>query len=346
MIRKDKSYNTWYAQIDTKDPVTGKRKTRKKRGFRTKSEAKQAEVDMMRETSTTLVTFHAMSDQYVNSLDSRQVSKEVLKSVYKHHCTDLYEMDFSTIGKPELLKWYTDLKDSDLAFRTKNRIITSVKAVFRFAARIYDLRDPSVILRPIKATSDDDEPMHVWTIDQFNKFISKVPEGYYRAFFITLFWTGMRRGECMALQCSDLTNDGCLDVNKSIKHYQNGFTPLKNRGSRRKIKLDDRTLTVVKECAQASRNGFIFGGERSLPISEIQDTFVKAVKASGVPKIRIHDLRHSHATILINEGVNIMAVSKRLGHADVSITLRVYAHLMQKTDNQMMEEIEKLHKSG
>lgn len=343
MIRKDVNSGKWFVQIETKDAVTGKRKQKKKRGFNSKSEAKQAEAEMLREHDTTTITFHKMSDEYANQTDSQDTNKEILKSVYKNHCESLYEMDFSAIGKPELKAWHTSIKNADLALKTQNRIITSVKSVFKYAADIYDLPNPSSCLKQLKGTSNDDEPMHVWTIEQFNQFIDKVPEGYYRNFFITLFWTGMRRGECLALQCSDLTEDGCLDVTKSIKHFKNGFTPLKNKGSRRKIKLDDVTLGIVKDTIQQSGNdGFIFGKERSLPISNVQRIFVKGIEDSGVPKIRLHDLRHSHATILINNDVNIVAVSKRLGHKDVTITLKVYAHLMQKTDEKMMVIIQNL----
>lgn len=346
MLAKDKKTNIWFVQIQYKDPVTHKLKTKKRRGIATKSEAKKMEVQLMNENSNTSITFHQMSDKYVANNGSQQVNKDVLKSVYSNHCDSFYETNFNAIGKPELIEWHTFLKNSGLALKTKNCIITSVRSVFKFASEVYDLPNPSSCLKQLKGTSNDDEPMHVWTIEQFNTFIQKVPEGYYRNFFITLFWTGMRRGECLALQCSDLTDDGCLDVTKSIKHFRNGFTPLKNKGSRRKIKLDATTLEIVKQSIEASgNNGFIFGGDRSLPISNVQRKLVDGIKDSGVPKIRLHDLRHSHATILINNDVNIVAVSKRLGHADVTVTLRVYAHLMQKTDNKMMNKINELNEN-
>ena len=346
MIAKDKNTNKWFVQIQYKDPVTHKLKAKKRRGIATKSEAKKIEVQLMSENSNTSITFHQMSDKYVAHNDSQQVNKNVLKSIYSNHCDPFFETDFNAIGKPELIEWHTSLKNSDLALKTKNRIITSVRSVFKFASDVYDLPNPSSCLKQLKGTSNDDEPMHVWTIEQFNTFIQKIPEGYYRSFFITLFWTGMRRGECLALQCADLTDDGCLDITKSIKHFRNGFTPLKNKGSRRKIKLDATTLEIVKQSIEASgNNGFIFGGDRSLPISNVQRNFVDGIKDSGIPKIRLHDLRHSHATILINNDVNIVAVSKRLGHADVTITLKVYAHLLAKTDNKMMDTISNLRQN-
>lgn len=89
---------------------------------------------------------------------------------------------------------------------------------------------------------------------------------------------------------------------------------------------------------------FLFGGVTSLPIRQIQSRFIKAIQLSGVKKIRLHDLRHSHATILINSGVNVVAVSKRLGHASIEQTLQTYTHLLKNTDDFLNETIKKMRK--
>ena len=81
-----------------------------------------------------------------------------------------------------------------------------------------------------------------------------------------------------------------------------------------------------------------------MPISKLDVVFKKAITASGVTPIRIHDLRHSHASFLLNNGANILAVSKRLGHATITQTLETYAHLLSETDEKMMEIIEKKKK--
>jgi integrase len=83
----------------------------------------------------------------------------------------------------------------------------------------------------------------------------------------------------------------------------------------------------------------VFGGVRSLPITNIQRELEKGIAASGVKPIRLHDLRHSHASNLIAEGVPIIAVSKRLGHASITITLDTYAHLLERTEDEMMATI-------
>lgn len=132
---------------------------------------------------------------------------------------------------------------------------------------------------------------------------------------------------------------------RSIKHYKNGFLPLKSDSSERTITLDDVTLEYLKPFI-AKAKPFVFGETRSLPITSVQKVFEQAIKDSGVPRIRIHDLRHSHATMLINNGVNIVAVSRRLGHSDINITLKVYSHLLRKTEDEMVTTISNLHRKS
>ena len=82
---------------------------------------------------------------------------------------------------------------------------------------------------------------------------------------------------------------------------------------------------------------------RDKPVSRTQITRVKdkAVDLSGVKPITIHQFRHSHASILINGGMNIVAVSRRLGHSDVEMTLKVYTHLFKNKDTEITDFLEK-----
>lgn len=89
-----------------------------------------------------------------------------------------------------------------------------------------------------------------------------------------------------------------------------------------------------------SLSWFIFGGKKPLSRTTIERIKNKAIKDAGVKKIRIHDFRHSHASNLIGEGMDIVAVSKRLGHSSVEITLNCYTHLLKKNDDNLIEYLE------
>ena len=346
MIGKDEVRGTWFVQIKIKDPVTGKATWKKKRGFATKREAKLFEAKMMEDKNlpTHKATFREVSEQYFISKECSPDTIQKHRSRYSSAFSDYYDMPIEEITRPMLEKWRNRIAQSDYAYLTKNDTLQYVRSVFHYAADIYGISDPSVVLKsfkkPISATS---ETMHVWTVAQFDQFLCAVENPLYALFFETLFWTGMRRGEAIALQKTDLTGNE-LYIHGSMKHYKNGINPPKNSSSIRTITLDDQLVRDLQPL-MAIDGPFLFGGETSLSISEIQRQFTKAISRSGVPHIRIHDLRHSHATILINAGVNIVAVSKRLGHASIEQTLKTYTHLLQSTDQQMMEEIKKLRKS-
>lgn len=140
-----------------------------------------------------------------------------------------------------------------------------------------------------------------------------------------------------------------LIVDKSIKHIKQGVHPLKTLSSRRKITLESYTLSILNPLLKLP-GAFLFGNGEPLGISSNQSAFTKridkcnvalsAAKKPLIPVIRIHDLRLSHASFLIGQGDNIVAVSKRLGHSDVNMTLKVYTHLLQESEARMLNIME------
>lgn len=228
----------------------------------------------------------------------------------------------------------------DYATKTKNVTLTYVRAVFAYWSDVYGYPDSAKTLKNFKKTDDEImEEMKVWTPDEFNKFLSCVDDRLYQIYFRLLFWTGCRRGEGIALQCSDLT-DGWINIHASQRDATTGLKPTKTKG-KRKIQIDDVLNKELHELKDYYKTGYLFGGDHALAPTNISRIFNAGIKASGVKKIRLHDLRHSHATWLINNGVNIVAVSKRLGHTSIEQTLKTYTHLLESTDNNMMSIINK-----
>ena len=169
--------------------------------------------------------------------------------------------------------------------------------------------------------------------------------------FIVLFFTGLRLGEALSLNWLDL-KDHKLSITKSVsKIAENALYEVKetkNVSSIRDVTLNESLYSLLLDYKkeEAARSGFsdswfMFGGEKPLSRTNIARRKDNAVKESGVKRITIHQFRHSHATNLINDGVNVVAVSRRLGHSDVSMTLKVYTHLFQKVDIELVENLEK-----
>jgi len=341
-IKLDPKSKTYYVEYRKVDALTGKKakSPTKKRGFLTKKDARIFEASLLKNLSSSYnPVFSFVGDEYINSLDSNESSKALFRGYLRRHF-DFYDYSFKSINKPSLVAWNGRL-GGVMAPRTSNVIISLVKSVYKYANNVYDVEDISFVLHRFKITRTPND-MQVWCIDEFNQFISFENNPIYHAFFSCLFWTGCRRGEAIALQKSDFSlNDKTIDINKSMKHYCDGFQKTKTPQSVRVVALDD---SLAAELADLSKldGDYLFGYDTPLSITSIQREFTRVITLSGVKPIRLHDLRHSHATILINAGVNIVAVSRRLGHSSVNVTLETYTHLLQDTSKDLINKLNSL----
>ncbi|MBR2871681.1 MAG: site-specific integrase [Clostridia bacterium] len=186
----------------------------------------------------------------------------------------------------------------------------------------------------------------------------------HKLIFTSLYLTGMRKGEALALTWGDIDfHRKEIKVAKSLnrKRPKKGgdviltshpetpssfgwhvsktrsyeITTPKNRASYRQILMPNNLYDMtyehyvqVKQDYGFSNNIFVFGGEVPVSDQTLRRRFDSYAQKAGVKKIRIHDLRHSHASLLINKGQNILIVSKRLGHSNITQTLNTYSHLM------------------
>lgn len=339
MIGKDLN-GSYFVQIKVKDPMTGKWHTKKKRGFKLKRDAKAAEAEMISNGTTGIkAPFKAVAKSAFKANNQR--ASTYRSNMYRLSYFSKYSgMPIDSITKEMLVTWRSWLETVDLSVSTKNRVLKSVKQVFRYAERVYDLKNPSTILNPFKTPKSEKSEMSVWTPEEFQTFLSAIDgsDFVYSAFFTFLYWTGCRVSEARAV-CWDDIDGNTVHIWRSVPADGNAFGGLKTDSSERSIRIDGKTLKAIKELPKTGC--IVFGGDYPLPYTEIRNVFMKAVSVSGVKPIRIHDLRHSHATLLINSGVNIVAVSRRLGHSNINTTLSTYTHLLQKSDDVLIETIER-----
>lgn len=350
MIGYDKKRKTYFVQVKYRDPYTNKQRTILRRGFKLKREASEIEAQLKLEksnnniSSNTSITFKEVASVWEETIESSDVSKRHHKEHFEKRFSDLYEKPIKSITKNMLIEWKNNLGKTGYSTKTKNTCLSYVRSVFKFASDIYGIQNISIVLKNFKNTQDEImSDMQVWTIEEFNQFINYVDNELYKIFFTTLFWTGARRGEIIALQCDDLIEDDkCIYIHGSQRNSTTGIKSTKT-GSKRYVRLDDELFNELLKLKQSFKTGYLFGGSSPCTPTTIDRHFANGIKKSGVKKIRLHDLRHSHATMLINGGVNIVAVSKRLGHADINQTLKTYTHLLKDTDDKMMEFISQKH---
>jgi integrase len=344
-VYKDTERGTWFVSMRLPDEITGKSKKVVKRGFKTKKEASQWEAKQTAEKATARsdMTFWEILQKYLDNNDTSKSTRSKKEGWLKKYFP-YNDSPIRKVGKSDLVAWRNDLKKKDIAARTMNSGLQYVRSVFTFYATVYNGENSGVVLKNYKVSKAEKKKFDVWSVAEFYQFIQYVDQPTLRDFFTFIFWTGCRRGEAIALT-ADCINGNSVHIYRSMKHGKNGFQPLKTDSS-------ERTIRVQSELAEMLQNRipqaepFIFGGEWPIALTTINKYFKRAIIASGVKPIRVHDLRHSHASILLNNGVNILAVSKRLGHSSVRTTLDVYAHLLQETDDEMMEKIEEIQKNG
>ena len=255
-------------------------------------------------------------------------------------CRDFYEK----IGKTNYSTIY------------KNSVLQNFKTIFKHAEKYFNLRsDPSRFINKFKQSFEEnvkknEKEKNVWNDEEFELFINEVKKQNYRMLFILLFYTGMRLGEALALTWKDFYDES-LSINKSVTRKTNKgsyeIRQPKNASSYRIIKLGNNIALHVNAFKEKEKlipgfnnEWFIFGRSKPLVLASIDRIKESAIKDSGVKRIRIHDFRHSHASNLIASNVNIVAVSKRLGHSTVNMTLNIYTHLFAETEDKLIKEIE------
>lgn len=328
---------TWYCSFQIKDNGAWRHIT--KRGFKTKKEAVAYEnIIRANDKPPTTLTFLEMVKRWEAHMQCTPGSVRQHKEHFEIRFAQLKDRPILNITKTDLIEWRSWLSTQPYATKTKNCTITYVKGVFKFANDAYDIPNIATVLTRLKKTDDEVmEEFDVWEPEEFDRFIEYVENPDYKMYFKFLFWTGCRRGEAIALQKADVAN-GWVNIKHSQREQCTGLRPTKTR-QRRKIQLDDILKEELAEYVASHPGEYVFGSGQGLTPTTIDKEFKKAIKKSGVKSIRLHDLRHSHATWLINNGVNIVAVSKRLGHTTIEQTLKTYTHLLESSDQNMLEKI-------
>jgi len=176
------------------------------------------------------------------------------------------------------------------------------------------------------------------TLNQFNEYIKYEKNDIYKTFFTILFYSGMRRGELLALTAEDVDFDrNEIIIDKAINPRNGKLATLpKTDKSNRTIQMLEVVSDTLKEYLKNSDKN-LFGLEKIKPTT-LQRKCDNNCKKAGVTKnIRVHDFRHSFASLCINNGVPIEILSEYLGHENISTTLETYAHLYPNSQNKLIQ---------
>jgi integrase len=292
----------------------------------------------------------------------RESSLATIEKQCRHHISPhIGSMRVESLNAKVLQAWKQKIYDIDLSVATKKDIYKTLRNILNFAVRMeYIQRNPLSAIGNFKEVEFQGarEKIAYYTVDQFKQYKKTMEDSCvtYRdwcfyVFFMIAYYTGARKGEINALKWSDIDGNTIM-IRRSIAQKLKGGdreTPPKNRSSIRDIQMPLPLIEILSAHKERQKNipGFsedfrVCGGTACLRDTSIDVKNRATATAANLPIIRIHDFRHSHASLLANEGINIQEVARRLGHSNVQTTWQVYSHLYPREEERALKILNKI----
>lgn len=335
-------FSVWYTDW------TGEKKRKKQEGFKTQREAKEAEANFVNSKKTDVdITFANLVDAYIENRIAR-ISPTTIATKGHMIRTKILpyfgKMPISAIDTATVMKWQTELinhrqSNGEPYSQTYLRQIhNQLSTIFNFAIKYYGLaRNPAQLCGSMG--KQNAEKFDFWTYDEFQTFIQATKDDISaHTIYSLFFYSGMRMGELLALTFNDFDFEKCtVSIKKSLA-VVNG-TPVikatKTPKSNRVIALPPKVMDMVKDYAD-----HLYDCRADKPLLQASKTSLhremkKYCNISGIRKIKVHELRHSHASHLIELGISPLTISERLGHEDIKTTLNTYSHLYPNKQSEV-----------
>ena len=349
----DEKTKSWYCKFYYTD-YTGTKKQKLKRGFKLQREAKEYERNFLETQQADLtMTFENFVKLYNEDMKHRIREHTYNQKQYvinKKLLPYFGKLPISEITPAVIRKWQNELisyrdEDGKPYAETYLKVINNqLSAIMNYAVRYYGLRENPCRKAGSIGKSHADE-MQFWTTDEFKKFLEKISnKPQSRAGFLVLYYTGIRIGELLALEYTDIDFKAKkLVINKSYQRIDTNdvITAPKTPKSIREVSLPAFLLeeleTYTKKLYGLRKHDRIFPYTKHFFEKEMN----RGTKDGEVKKIRLHDLRHSHASLLIELGFTPLAIADRLGHEKVETTLNTYSHLFPHKRDEVAEKLQK-----
>lgn len=367
---KNKKGYTWSFTIELgRDLSTGKRKQITRRGFNSKKEAElaahQMTIDVENETfvNEKNVLFKDFIIDYLQIIAEPAVKASTYRgyksAVEKRLIPKFGHMKIKNLAPKMVSSYYNELLKEGLTEEFIQYIHSILKNASKTAIDWKYIKND--FMNNVKAPRRKKKNVETWSIDECNTFLNRM-RGQKDHIFILYYlaiYTGMRRGELLGLKWKDIDFEKKRIFVQHSLYYISGQglviqTPKTNSGNRNisitdemigelqsyKIKKQEQLLKVGLKLIEDHFVVSAFGGEPVNP-NTIHKQFLYDIKLAGMKRIRFHDLRHTHATIMLEIGENSKVVSERLGHSNVTITLDKYSHVTPNIQDSSAENFSK-----
>jgi integrase len=273
----------------------------------------------------------------------RETTWEVYEGHVRNHFDDLNDLLINRVTIAKVEKFITERQTQGMNIGTLRKILVTLGQILSYAVkhRYMDFNPLREAERPrdqAKGVEESDK-IAVLTPEQIAALLERVPDQKYQTLFLMAIMTGARQGELLGLKWDDIDWE-----NRQVfiqRSYNKGrfFAP-KTKGSRRRIDLSPIVVQELKKwrlACPANDLALVFPNEAGGPMNYsnmVQRYFLPALKVADLPRVRFHDLRHTNASLRLENGENIKYIQTQLGHASPTVTLNVYAHLMNPTNQE------------
>ncbi|MDR4994440.1 site-specific integrase [Bacillus altitudinis] len=352
------------------DPITGER-IRPRREVTTKKEAEELEAEIKSKYKQNhwvrkeKIEFHDLLQLFYEHSEAAHKGtypENMTYSINKHILPYFQKSILQNIRKKDILNFRKYLqsktdKEKKLSNKTINNIMTILNQIFNVG-----VLEEILTTNPcdnIKRLPKEHKKMKFWTPQEFREFLKLIPKDQllFKTFYTTAYLTGMRCGEMLGLKWIDIDRyKKEIDVNKAST-FINGEHVLiepKTKTSIRRISINSKLLSLLDQWRHEQEKLFndlgVFHSDQTL-IFQYKDTpprkdiFSRKIKYfcsndENLKVIRLHDLRHSHVALLIDQGEEYHTIKERLGHASIRTTIDVYGHLFPNKQKAMAEKLD------
>ncbi|MCB5373992.1 site-specific integrase [Amedibacillus dolichus] len=339
--------------------ANGSQKRYHKRGFATADEAKEWERVFLLESTTGVSSNMTVNDLYIKFMDQKKLVirertfYQTDLSFKKHILPILGNIKLSNLTLEKIEKYQHDLLTVNkqngevLKNSTLELIQKELKSLLVFAYEKSYIKNMHILsFKKVINIDESKKEVDFWQPEEFYKFIEVVDDIVYLTLFNVLYWCGLRIGEALALNWNDIDfNKKTIRINKSYSDYKHRITNPKTQNSYRTVIMPDKCFDAVsklfehdKQIIGFDNQKYIFHFEKPLNQDTIKIRKDRWIAKAHVKRIRIHDLRHSHVSLLINLGFSAFDIAKRLGHS-VDMVNNVYGHWFQNAQNKMVDKL-------
>lgn len=333
--KQTKDGRSWYYRTYYED-MYGSRKQKVSKLYFTKKEASAEERKFLEKKGDidSKISFLELQELYLENYKEKNKHQTYIdtKKRIEKHLTPIFgslKIDKISLYHFEILKENINKLD----IKTKNSIITYLKSILQYGVDNYDLNIP--VLPKIKTIPKGVTPPRkysIWDINDFNQFIKVVDDDLYKTLFTLLYFTGLRIGEALALQWSDI-NGKIISITKSCNKSDQQISTPKTSNSYREIDIPNVVIEalnslyeVQKKCYGFDNSYYVFGNIKPLSRTTLTRYKDKYIELAKVKKITLHEFRHSHVSLLRSLGYTSKQIANRIGDTEITV-METYSHL-------------------